>query len=263
METADLKKRDGQIGFGMSAYKRLPGNRAHALDAAGEEAIGGLAKEYFAANGGVGTEGEYGKVLLELGDYVPGLFQPEPDAQLKLPEWPRHPITGELMPNPWEKGHESLTTQSKLLARDPELAKAMKMAAENPWQYFFDVEEEKQKREHVAAIKYGESDHAHNPYVHGGLTEQNELQKRDPVRAEIFKREAQPLKLPFAPGSVNETIRGQLYIKAPKLYQWTERARTTCEQWQAERIATLKAAEEKARQDREQLEKQLRREEAA
>jgi hypothetical protein len=35
-----------------------------------------------------------------------------------------------------------------------------------------------QKREHVAAIKYGEQDVARNPYVTGGLKEQSELVKR-------------------------------------------------------------------------------------
>jgi hypothetical protein len=66
--------------------------------------------------------------------------------------------------------------------------------------------------------------------------------------------------LPFVPGSVNETIRGKLYNKSPRLFQWTESAKATCQQWQDERIAALKVAEAQARADREQLENQLRRE---
>jgi hypothetical protein len=43
-------------------------------------------------------------------------------------------------------------------------------------------------------------------------------------------------------------------------FQWTENARATCQRWHDERIAALKAAEAQARVDREQLEKQLQRE---
>jgi len=102
-----------------------------------------------------------------------------------------------------------------------------------------------QKREHAAAIKYGEQDVARNPHVTGGLKEQSELVKRDPIRAAVFKRDAEKVKLPFTPGNVNETIRGQLYTKAPRLYQWGENARATCQQWNDERIAHSKKQKNK------------------
>jgi hypothetical protein len=84
--------------------------------------------------------------------------------------------------------------------------------------------------------------------------------KRDPVRVEIFKRESAPVKLPFTPGSVELTVRGAMYRKAPQLYQWCENSRQTCQRWHDEKITALKAAEEQARAVREQLEKQLQRE---
>jgi len=124
---------------------------------------------------GKSGEDHFAEVLQELGTLEPSLFQPKPDAPPTLPEWPRHPLTGELMPNPFAKESASLAAQSKLMARDPALAKAMKAAVENPWQYFFDLEEEKQKREHRAAISYTADDHKNNPYIHGGLIEQANL----------------------------------------------------------------------------------------
>jgi hypothetical protein len=255
----------------LRVYEKLPRNRAYALGESSLEALAALAKAYGDAGGSLsnmagddGKTGEekFGEVLIELGEYVPGLFQPKPDEAPTLPEWPRNPLTNELMPNPFAKETESLAAQSKLMARDPALAKAMKAAVENPWQYYFDLEEEKQKREHVAAIKYSEQDHARNPFVEGqgGLTEQSELQKRDPVRAAVFKRESAPVSLPFTPGSVNETVRGAMYRKAPRLHQWCENSQAICQRWHDEKIAALKTAEEQARAYREQLEKQLQRE---
>lgn len=252
-------------------YEKLPRNRAYALDDAGKEGLAALCKAYGAAGnslsnmeGDDGKSGEdhFGEVLQELGAFEPSLFQPRPDEAPTLPEWPRHPLTGERMPNPFAKESASLAAQSKLMARDPALAKAMKAAVESPWQYYFDLEEEKQKREHVAAIRYSADDCKNNPFIHGGLKEQSEFAKRnDPVRVEIFKREAKPVSLPFTPGSADQTVRGKLYTKNPRLYQWTENARATCQRWQDERITALKAAEAQARADREALEAQQRREE--
>jgi hypothetical protein len=256
----------------LRVFEKLPRARAYALGDAALEGLGAFCKAWHEAGnslsnieGDDGKTGEdhFGEVLQELGAFEPSLFQPPPGEAPTLPEWPRHPLTGELMPNPFAKESASLAAQSKLMARDPALAKAMKAAVENPWQYYFDLEEEKQKREHVAAVKYGEQDHARNPFVEGkgGLDEQSEFVKRnDPVRVEIFKREAKPASLPFVPGNEDQTVRGKLYTKNPRLYQWTENARATCQRWHDERITALKAAEAQARADREALEKQLQRE---
>jgi hypothetical protein len=252
--------------FADRIFSKLPRSRFYAMTDASWEGLAAFVKSYADAGGslsnmkgddGKSGEDKFGEVLQELGEYVPGLFQPKPDEPTPLPKWPRHPLTNELMPNPFAKETASLAAQSKLMARDPALAKAMKAAVENPWGYFFELEEQKQKREHRTSISFTAADHTRNPFVTGSLTAQSEFVKRnDPVRVEIFKREAQPVSLPFIPGSVNETVRGTMYRQAPRLYQWTENARATCERWNDERIAELKAAETKARADREALEKQ-------
>jgi hypothetical protein len=246
-------------------YSKLERNRAYALEAAGGEALAAFCKAWNDAGNSlsnmVGDDGKtgedhFGQVLQALGEYIPGLFQAKPDEAPKLPEWPVDPF-GRPLPNPFDKATSSLAAQSKLMARDPALAKAMKAAAEDPRSFFFDVEEAKQKREHRAAISYTAADHTRNPFVAGNLTEQSEFVKRgDPARVENYKREAEPVKLPFTPGSVELTVRGALYAKHPRLYQWCENARQTCERWRAEEIAALEKEKAQAQARLEKLQKE-------
>jgi hypothetical protein len=256
--------------FAQRVYKKLVGNRAYALNPAALEGLAAFCKSWHDAGGELSDskpyqlaesgEEAFGKVLTELGQFSPGLFQPKPDGALEPPKIPVDPVSGQPLPNPWATNN--LAAQSFVQKTDPELATYFKQAASDPWKWAIAWRDKESKREHRAAITYTADDHARNPFVTGGLTEQSEFLKRDPIRAEIFKREAEPVKLPFTPGSVNETVRGQLYVKNPRLYQWCENSRATCEQWNAERLAALKAAEQQARVEREALEKQLRREEA-
>ena len=122
------------------------------------------------------------------------------------------------MPNPFAKGSQSLAAQSKLMARQPELAKAMKAEAENPWGYFFDVEEAKQKQEHRAAISYTADDHARNPYLKGsgGLKEQSELVKRDPGTGGDFQTRSRAGVIALRSGQPEHyAARSALYQRHP------------------------------------------------
>jgi hypothetical protein len=192
--------------FAMNAYKMLPGNRSYALNETALEGMAALAKAYIHGNDGVGTEKEFGKILTELGAFVPNLFQPKPDESKQPPKIPTDPVSGERLPNPWAKGNENLAAQSFVQKTDPELAEYFKQAASDPWKFAIQWQDKESKRELRAAFTYTTDDHKNNPFATGRLTEQGELQKRDPVLAEIYKREAQPVSLPFVPGSVKVKI---------------------------------------------------------
>jgi hypothetical protein len=249
--------------FAERIFSKLPRSRFYAMTDASWEGLAAFVKSYVDSGNSLsnmkGDDGESGeekfaKVLTELGDYVPNLFQPKPDEAPTLPEWPRHPLTGELMPNPFAKETASLAAQSKLAARDPALAKAMKAAAENPWQYFFDLADAAQTREHVAAISYDGKTHESNPFVAGNLTAQSEFVKRnDPARVAVYKRESAPVKLPFTPGNEDLTVRGAMFRSSPRLFQWCENSRQTLEQWRAEEIRSLEAEKAQAQARLEKL----------
>ena len=128
----------------------------------------------------------------------------------RRPEWQpppqrKDPVSGKLLPNPWETGNDA--DQRSIKLDDPELAYDLEQRAKNPYQYQLRREAEERKREawNNANESYTAQTHKTNPFCSGdraALKEFFEAAEADeaPERVEIYQREAKPVEIElFAP----------------------------------------------------------------
>jgi hypothetical protein len=231
--------------WAIDVYSKLPGNRAYALTDDSALALTALLQSWRDSGNSVADaddgRAKFGELLVELGKFAPTLFQEQASEPKPLPTPWKNPLTGAPLPNPFAKESFNLTWQKMIMKRDPDLAEHLRRSAADPWQYVVELRDEAAKAERLKAMVYTEEDHANNPFVrgskaYGDLKAQGNL---DPLKAELYKREARPVELPFT----NLTARGQMKSKAPALFELTERARDRKHREIERALAESKAAE--------------------
>ena len=219
----------------MQIYSELPRNRAYAATPDAQRSIGALTAGWReAGNSFANSDPDNGRdkfakwLQFEVGPLVPGLFQEQPSDPSELPKVWRDPVTNEALPNPW------LTNDNKakllLGKRDPALAAHFQAMAKDPYGHVASLQDNAAAAARRKAVKYDAETHKVNPFVTGNATVQSRLVITDPEKAEVFKREAKPLTLPWTIGARNLTGMGRL-AKNPEVRSVVDRAESILRDW--------------------------------
>jgi hypothetical protein len=103
------------------------------------------------------------------------------------------------------------------------------------------------------AVKYDAETHKSNPFVTGNHTKQSRLVIVDPERAEVYRREAKPLQLPWTIGAKNLTGMGRL-TKNPEVRAIVGRAEEILRVWITEELKFTKSELEQHATEAQRLE---------
>jgi hypothetical protein len=175
------------------------------------------------------------------------VLQPLPPNELEPPE-PGHDCFGDRLPNPFP---DDLQGQTILTQRNPRLATLYKKAAESPWKFWAEWQDEQAANTKSRAIKYDADAHAANVFCNGA----NETDKAQFVRnadkatVERCKWEARPIEFPIGK-SFNLTAQGKI-SRNPKLNGLVSAANNYEREWR-------EGARAKARADIETAQKHLK-----
>jgi hypothetical protein len=235
-------KRLTAYGHAKEALKRIKHARYYAADDATLLAIGALLSEWQsdrAARGENFTQEAADKFLEGLRDYVPSLFQKRPPDEKEPAKLWIDPVSGQSPPNPFAKATLNLSEQTWLVEHEPELASYLRETADRGVSYSFlqKQRDEKEAREKIRAIEYGEAEHQGNVFRDGNLSAKNAFRRAfgDAV-SDFYEREAKtPVQLPWI-GEQNLTLTGQLFVKAPDLHALVKRSVTTAREWATETL---------------------------
>src|SRR5205823_5118335 len=138
----------------------------------------------------------------EVGPLVPSLFQEQASDPPELPKPWTDPVTGQMLPNPWLENDAK--GKALLGKRDPALAAHFQAMAKSPYEHLARLQDSATAVARRKAVKYNAEIHAQNPFVTGtNLSERSRLAITDPERAEVYRREAKPVQLPWELGSRN------------------------------------------------------------
>jgi phage gp29-like protein len=142
--------------------------------------------------------------------------------------------------------------------RFPALAKHLKRVAKSKgftFKHHAELQDADNNRAAAQAITYTERDDAVNAYKQQNKTAQGIFEKSNPPEVVAFwKREAQPLRLPWQRGHVNLTRIGQLHKTAPELAQVVQRGQQIEGGWINDQLAMAKAQEADAIASRREAE---------
>jgi hypothetical protein len=259
MNKTKTEEREHWIELALQVYSELPRNRAYALTEDAKRSIGALAAGW-RENGGSFASADNGKekfaafLANDVGPLVPGLFQENAPDPSELPKVWRDPATNEPLPNPW------LTNDNKAKAllgkRDPALAAHYQAMAKSPYEYVARLQDMAAAAARRKAVKYDASTHEKNPWITGNHTEQSRMVIVDPEKAEVYKREAKPLQLPWTIGARNLTGMGRL-SKNPEVRAIVGRAEEILREWLTEELKYTKAELEQHATEAQKLEAAL------
>lgn len=232
----------------LRAYSKIKGNRSYALNPAAELALGAIAcawNEARAKTHGSFTESELVKFFESLCPLVPELLQRRPNDPEPIPQIPIDPVTNERAVNPFLTG--DLESMGVCEEKFPALAKHLKRVAKSKgftFKHAAELEDAENNRAAAQAITYTERDHAANPYRQPNRTAQGIFEKSNPPEVvEFYRREAQPVKLPWARSPKNLTELGRLTREAPEIGALALSAGQIDSAWREEQFAQAKAQE--------------------
>ena len=255
-----LTKRDAHA----EAVVRKAGLRYWALDDGSRRAFGSLLAERQKDRAAEGKNydpdeaAEY--VRDEVAPLVPGLLQDRPTAEAPpVSQVWRDPATDEPARNPWSDPQD-VQSQAAVQKHDPALAAHLQRIAEGGTTYALiaELREAEERRKRLAAIRYGEAEHRANPFRDSTkLDAQSRMMAADPELGEVYKREAQPLTLPWQVGHRNMTEMGRISAGNPKLGELIRKAEALLEQSNRDALVRARQAEETARRERVALEQKL------
>ncbi len=239
------------------ALDKIPGVRVYALDETSLDSLALLGISWLekrAESGEKFSVAEFRQLMAEVVASVPSLRQERPEEPSAIPQPWKDPVTGATPRNPFADPPD-LESQGILTEREPQLATHLKRIAGGvSYAYLAELRDKEAARARLAAIIYGQQEHKTNPWVTRDLQAQAQLVREDPERASYFKREAEPVHLPWQPGAKNLTSLGQLTAKAPHIAKLANRAAELQRQIIAEQVASAKAAESSARTARQKAE---------
>ncbi len=246
-----------------AAFKEIPNSRWYAFTDENKDAFAAVAEAWHEERVQRGisgfTDGDLAKFFSELAKHVPRLVQEKPDSAAPKPEQWIDPVTKEVPRNPWSDPQD-LESQAVLLKHDPHLAEHLRRTAKGvSYKFLAEMREADVARARAASISYGAAEHERNPFITGDITAQMRLQKDDPQLAAVYKREAEPLQLPWGVGpSKNLTILSRLHRANQEAASIVQRAETLQHQWLKEQLARSRETEQTARAQREKAEALLR-----
>src|SRR5262249_10156397 len=156
----------------------------------------------------------FDKFLSKLSDAAPEmrLVQPRPSEPLKMPELWINPLSGQPLPPP--KGPDERAILAKT---DSELLGLLDEMEARPYATVKKLRDAEEKRVRQAAVKYCEAEHRANVFANGASeTEKAKFTRDYPGLVEIYKRETEPIQLPFGTNK-NLTIASKL-SRDPRLH---------------------------------------------
>ncbi len=248
-----------------AAYRKVPRSRDYALDDGALDALASLTCVWQRERAQEDINFDLDDLTEFFGEvavHIPALVQPSPGEAPPTANtaWVDE-ITGQPAPNPWASDPPDLRSQAAVERHDPALAEHLKRIAKAGVTYALlaEMREAAARQERLAAIRYDESDHRNNAFrVPHALTAQSELKTADPLTAEVFQREAQPLTLPWQVGHGNMTAMAQLSNANPAFGKLARQAAELLQQWTRNELAVARAAEEQAREQRIAAEMRLK-----
>jgi len=225
----------------LTALKEIPHSRWYALD---ETALDSLAflgiswLEQRVEDGLRFNAEEFRKVVAELVELTPSLRQERPEQPPPTPEVWKDGVTGQVARNPFSDPPD-LESQGAITKADPALAEHLKATAEGVTYKFLNAQREKEaRRARISAISYSQAEHETNPFRGSDLQAQAQLAREDLERAAVFKREAEPVRVPWQIGAKNMTSMARITAKNPHIAKLANRAN----ELERQRIAEQKAA---------------------
>jgi hypothetical protein len=254
-----LEERQHWEELALSVYSELHRNRAYALTNDAKRSLGALAAGWREAGNSFASadngRDKFAAFLQnEVGPLVLGLFQEQPSDASDPPKPWVDPVTGEQLPNPW------LTNDNKAKAllgkRDPALAAHFQAMAKSPYEYVARLQDNAAIAARRKAVKYDAETHETNPFITGNHTEASRLVITDPERAEVYRREAKPLQLPWQTGNRNLTGMGRL-AKNPEVRSMVARAENILRIWITEELKFTKSELEQHATEAQRLEAAL------
>ena len=254
------------LGHIAEALKRTNGARHYALSDTERLALAALLSEWQAEQAGRGesfTLEAAAEFLEQLRDFTPSLFQTRPAEEKELPKLPLDPVSGQSPPNPFSKATLNVTEQGWLREHEPALADYLKATADTgaTYSYLARQRAEKEAREKIRAIDYGEKQHAQNPYRNDNLAAKSEFRGvNGDIVADFWKREGrEPVTLPWLPGKdgkPNMTETMVMRKKSPELRQLVDKSLETLRDWASEDLLESEK-EQAASQSRADVARQL------
>jgi hypothetical protein len=253
------------VGHVTEALKRTKFARHYALGDTEKMALAALLSEWQAGRNESFTHEAAAKFLEQLRDSTPSLFQNRPAAEKELPKLPVDPVSGQAPPNPFSKATFNLSEQMWLREHEPALADYLKATADTgaTYSYLAKQRAEKDARDKIRAIEYGEKQHAENenPYRGGNLAAKSEFRRtHGDLVADFWKREGtEPVSLPWLPGKdgkPNLTGMSILAKRSPDLRQLVDRSMGTLKDWASESLLESEK-EQAASQSRADVARQL------
>jgi hypothetical protein len=234
--------------FAMKAYQQMPHHRAYALPPQAKVLLGSLARAMFVkrqAKGRTDMDGkppsahkEFFGIVEALAKAGANILQARPNDPKPLPALWLSPLTGQPLGAPKGIGERSL-----LQKLDPDLLRLFDALEKEPYKVVQQMRSDEAKRTAMAAIEYGEGEHAVNPFRTNDQTQMANLFKHDPLLAQFCQAEAKDVELNLFGAQRDLTARGKL-LKDPAAGPIVELAEKIHEQWRMEDKAV--AAEEKA-----------------
>jgi hypothetical protein len=248
------QSRQNLMKFALEAYRSLPHPRTYALTDDARTVLAIFAQALFqrrAAEDRTNTSNptaseEMAQLIQTLSDAGVNLLQKRPNEPEPPPKPWIDPVSGQQLPNPFNKKNPDLRGQSLLMRRDPKLGEHYKKMAEDPFGTLAALQDAEVEARSLAAITYDENTHKLNPFLGENLSRKAEFMKRDPELAKFFEQESKPVSIPVFGRNKNLTIQGRLY-KDPHAAATYKIAEQVAQQW----LASDKQAAEKQRKTAE------------
>jgi len=256
----------------LEAFTKVKGNRHYALDLASANQLGAYALAYrdtVLEAGGRFELSELTKLLDELAqvrwaadgkEHGLNLVQSRPGPEIALKPI-CDPITGLPIKNPFSYPPD-LTSQMLLEKENPALAKYYRETKDGTtFAMIAKMKEEREQRDRIRAIEYGEKQHRENPFLlpHGkeALQKQSELVRANEHQPHIVNWYQAEAKAKPSLGFGNVTVRMAITKRDPQLGAIYQKAEAIYQQWLKADAQRLREQQEQNRQQIEQTERAL------
>jgi hypothetical protein len=245
------------------ALRKIPDSRYYALD---ERALDSLAafgiawQEQRAANGKNFDTDAFTEVISELCKHIPSLMQRRVSESTPMPKVWTDPVTSAQLPSPFDLKDDAarLRATTVLAKHDPDLLAHFQAMRADPYKHVQSLRDAEAKRLQLEGVKYGEDEHKVNVFVNGTLDERARFTKENPAEVvEVYKAEAQPVKIPWTPGSRNLSEEGRLLREAPHIAALAARAANIQRTIIETKLAEAREAEKAAQRERQSAEAML------
>jgi hypothetical protein len=255
MDKDNETTRSGATSFALEAYAKVKYGRPYAITPTSQLGLAAIAAAMLARRKAEGRSQpgavpspwqEFFGIVARLSQAGCNVLQARPGDAAPTPKPWLDPVTGEALPNPWDKTSPDLRAQSILQKRDPDLAEHYRSVAEDPYGTIARMKDAEAARTALEQVPYGENEHAVNPFRSDDLRAQSALAKSaTPALTEFYKAEAKDVEVPFFGKSRNMTIEGRL-AKDPTMAALVKVAQQIYETWRAQDKAEAQAEREQA-----------------